>query len=114
MADNSVSISSAVAETIVGAQTKFKGSVNTDKPIRIDGVFEGEILSTSNVLISECGFFNGTITCVDLQLTGRAEGTVVCSNLLEFAETGSFKGDITTKDIVIVRGSKIEGTCKVG
>lgn len=114
MADNSVSINSLVIETVVGAQTKFTGSVNTDKPLRIDGSFEGEIQSTSLVFITESGYLNGTVSCAEMQLVGKAEGTVTCSGLMEFAPTGQFKGDLSTKDIVIVKGSKLEGNCKVG
>lgn len=114
MADNSVSINSLVIETVVGAQTKFKGSVNTDKPLRIDGAFEGEIQSTSLVYVTECGYLNGTVNCAEFQLVGRAEGTITCTELMEFAPTGQFKGDVTTKDIIIVKGSRLEGNCKIG
>jgi len=114
MADNSVSINSQVIETVVGAQTKFKGSINTDKPIRIDGVFEGEIQSTSLVYVTECGYLNGKVSCAEMQLVGRAEGTIDCTELLEFAESGQFKGDASAKDIIIVKGSKLEGNCKIG
>jgi len=112
--NNSVSINSLVIETVVGAQTKFKGSVNTDKPIRIDGIFEGEIVSSNLVFVSECGYLNGNVSCADMKLVGKTEGKINVSNLLEFAPTGQFKGDVVTKDIILVKGAKIEGTCKVG
>ena len=114
MAENNVSINSLVIETVVGAQTKFKGSISTDKPIRIDGAFEGEINSTSLVYVSECGYLNGRVNCAEFQLVGRAEGTVTCTELMEFAASGKFKGDVVTKDIIIVKGSVLEGNCKVG
>ena len=53
--DQTVSISSETIETVIGSQTRFKGNVKTDKPIRIDGIFEGDIDSTNLVLISESG-----------------------------------------------------------
>ena len=58
---DSVSIDSEIIETIIGLNTKFKGSVKTDKIIRIDGEFEGDITSTAKVIISETGKFNGEI-----------------------------------------------------
>ena len=113
--NDTVSISTtAVVETVVGAQTKFKGTVNTDKPIRIDGVFEGEIISTDDVFISECGFLNGTVSCKNFHLVGKAEGKITCSELMEFTPIGVFKGDIETKDLIVVKGSKFEGNCKIG
>ena len=111
---DNVSISTAVVETVVGAQTKFKGTVNTDKPIRIDGDYEGEIISTDDILVSEGGHLNGTVSCKYFHLIGKAEGKITCSDLMEFTPTGEFKGDIETKDIIIVKGSKLEGTVKIG
>lgn len=111
---DNVSISTAVSETVVGAQTKFKGTVNTDKPIRIDGQYEGDIISTDEVLVSENGYFNGTVSCRYFHLVGKAEGKITCSELMEFTPTGVFKGDVNAKDVIIVKGSKIEGTVKIG
>jgi cytoskeletal protein CcmA (bactofilin family) len=112
--EENVSISSKVVETIIGAQTKFKGSVTTDKPIRIDGVFEGDITSTDVVYVSECGSFKGNVSCRELQMVGKGEGKAVCEDFFEFASTGSFKGELIAKNLVMGRGSVLEGTCKIG
>ena len=115
MADNSnmVSLSSEVIETVIGAQTKFKGNVRTEKPIRIDGYFEGDIDSTNLVVISECGTVKGNIKCSELQLKGTGEGTAQCSSLMQFAETGRFAGDITVRSLITVAGSVFNGRCKM-
>ncbi len=111
---DNVNISTAVDETVVGAQTKFKGTVTTDKPIRIEGDYEGEIISTAEILVCEGGHLNGTVSCRYFHLIGRAEGRITCSELMEFTPTGEFNGDIKTKDIIVVKGSKLEGTVKIG
>ncbi len=96
-------------ETVIGAQTKFKGTVTTDKPIKIDGYFEGTIDTTSTVNISETGEVNGTIKCHDFNLIGRGKGNVICTNLTQIAPGGYFEGDITTADLITVKGSVING-----
>ena len=106
---SSVSINSQIAETVIGVQTKFKGSVSTDKPIRIDGYFEGNIDTTSSVIISETGDFNGTIKCADFNLIGKGKGNAICTNLCQIAPGGYFEGDITTADLITVKGSVING-----
>ena len=111
--NNTVSISSQTIETVIGSQTKFKGNVRTDKPLRIDGYFEGDIDSTNLVIISECGVFKGSINCGELQLVGNGEGKVNCSGLLQFAATGKFLGDVVTKSLITVPGSIPHGTCKM-
>ncbi len=110
---NSVSLDSETIETVIGSKTRFKGSVATDKPIRIDGVFEGDIDSTALVVINESGSFNGQMKCRELQLKGRAEGTVVCAELLQLANTGSFHGDAETKDAIIIVGSDFDGQLRM-
>ena len=108
-----VSISSETIETVIGSQTKFKGNVRTDKPLRIDGYFEGEIDSSNLVIISECGVFKGTLKCGELQLVGNGEGKLDCSGLVQFAQTGKFIGDVVTRSLITVPGSILHGTCKM-
>ena len=109
----SVSINSAVIETVIGAQTRFTGNVNTTKPIRIDGQYEGEIQSTDTVIITETGSFKGNITCASLILSGTGEGTASCSELLDIKSGASFKGDVTTRNIVTYPGSMLDGNCRM-
>ena len=111
--DQTVSITSETIETVIGAQTRFKGNVKTEKPIRIDGYFEGDIDSTALIIISACGTFKGSIKCRELQLVGSGEGTVVCAELLQFADTGRFIGDVTTRNLITVPGSILHGSCKM-
>ena len=105
----STSVDSVIVETAIGVDTVFKGSINTNKPIRIDGHYEGEINSDNLIIITETGFFSGDMKCRELQLQGKGEGTVVCTELMQLSNTGAFRGNIATKDIILVRGSQIDG-----
>ncbi len=111
--NNTVSISSETIETVIGSQTRFKGNVRTDKPLRIDGYFEGDIDSSNLVIISECGVFKGTLNCGELQLMGSGEGKANCSSLMQFAATGKFVGDVVTRSLITVPGSLLHGSCKM-
>ena len=114
MANNEgVSISSDVIETVIGPKTKFNGSVTTDKPIKISGVYEGEINSTNLVVIEECGSFNGTLKCAKLDLAGKAEGKIECTEMFKFELSGRFKGDAITTNLDICPGSDFDGTLKI-
>lgn len=108
------SVNSLIIETIIGADTVFKGNISTAKPIRIDGVYEGEIVSEDIIIITETGKFNGTLKCRELQIAGCGEGSATCTELMEFAPTGKFKGDITTKNIVTCKETVIDGTLTMG
>ena len=103
------SVDSVIVETTIGADTVFKGSITTSKPIRIDGHYEGELYSDNLIIITESGFFNGDMKCRELQLQGKGEGTVICTGLMQLSSTGSFNGKISTKDIILVEGSQLDG-----
>ncbi len=105
----STSVDSVIIETAIGVDTVFKGSITTNKPIRIDGHYEGDITSDNLIIITETGFFSGDMKCHELQIQGKGEGSVMCTSLMQFSETGSFKGNIATKDIILVKGSQIDG-----
>ncbi|HPX71008.1 MAG TPA: polymer-forming cytoskeletal protein [Bacillota bacterium] len=111
--DEHVSISSDVAVTLIGANTRFKGSINTHTPIHIDGYFEGEIESDNIVEVSEQGSFKAVIKCRKLLLKGSGSGELRCSELMEFTETGVFTGDLHTADLIIVEGALMDGSCSM-
>ena len=107
-------LSSIPSETIISAQTKFIGSINTDKPLVIDGSFEGEIKSTSSVCVNATGVVKAKIECQSMQLFGKGDGSIVCQDVLEFGASGEFVGDVVTKSIVMAAGAKLDGNCKIG
>lgn len=109
----SVSISSRIAETVIGSQTKFKGTVKTEKPIRIDGYFEGEIETTDVVFVSEEGEINGTVVCREMQLLGKGSGKLTCTELFRVTASGSFEGDVVAADLETVKGSVIKGNLQI-
>ena len=111
--EKGITISSMVAETVIGAETTYKGSVSTSKAIRIDGHFEGEILSGGTVIIGESGQFIGTVECTSLYMSGRLEGTVTVSERLECTESGRIKGDLTVRELILAEGAIFDGTCNM-
>lgn len=112
--EETVTIVSAPAETVISAGTTFKGTIDTDKPVTVEGMFEGEIKSTGIVTVSEGGAIKATVECERLLMHGTGEGSINCTGLVEFGTTGSFVGDVTTRDIVMGAGAKLEGQCKIG
>ena len=111
--DRGITVSSTVAETIIGAETKYKGTVTTSKAIRVDGSFEGEIKSGGVVIVGETGQFKGTMECATLFTSGQIEGTVTVQGRLECTGTGRIKGDLTVKDLILAEGAVFDGTCNM-
>lgn len=106
-----ITVSSTVAETIIGSETKYKGTVTTSKTIRIDGLFEGEIKSGGDVILGETGVFKGTINCKTLFNSGSIEGTFIVEEKLECTSIGIVKGELTVRELVLPKGAIFDGTC---
>ncbi len=109
----STSISTETIETVISAKTCFKGNVKTENPIRIDGVYEGEIESTSLIIVTGTGSISGKVSCREMQLHGKGKGTLFCSQVLDIKAGAVYEGDVVTKNLVTVEGSVIDGTCSM-
>jgi cytoskeletal protein CcmA (bactofilin family) len=108
-----ITVSSNVAETIIGPETKYKGTVTTSKTIRIDGLFEGEIKSGGDVIVGETGILKGKLICKTLFNSGLVDGTLTIEDKLECTSIGIVKGDITIKELVLAKGAIFDGTCNM-
>jgi cytoskeletal protein CcmA (bactofilin family) len=100
--DKGITVSSTVAETIIGSETRYKGTVTTSKAIRVDGSFEGET-----------GQFKGTVECLTLFTSGQIEGTITVQGRLECTGTGWIKGDLTVRELILAEGAVFDGTCNM-
>ena len=108
-----ISISSKGSDTVIGAQTYFKGTVKTDKPIRIDGTFEGEIDTTDDVVISKGAKFDGVLKCRVLNVFGSCNGTLDCQDLCDVKTEAILSGELTTSNLLSVRGSIVKAKVTV-
>ena len=99
--------------TIIAARTKFKGELNIECHIHIDGEFEGNINSKNTILIGKSGIVKGDIVaqrvivsggfsgsvdseCVEIMPNGKIEGTIIC-NELYIEKKGIFIGESKIK-----------------
>ncbi|NCB42288.1 MAG: polymer-forming cytoskeletal protein [Clostridia bacterium] len=108
-----ITVSSNVAETIIGPETKYKGTVTTSKTIRVDGLFEGEIKSGGDVIIGETGVFKGTLLCKTLFNSGLVDGVLTVEDKLECTSIGIVNGEINVKELVLAKGAIFDGKCNM-
>ena len=96
--------------TVIGASTKFVGKTKLGQDIRIDGIFEGEIISTADITVGETGFLNGTASCKNLTIYGKGEGEATCSELFTLVPNSNFKGIVASKNLSITEHAVFDGT----
>lgn len=91
-------------DTLIGNSTSIEGNLTSEKDIRIDGIFKGNINSQSKVIIGERASVIGDIYAYNIIIYGVVEGNIKGEGLLEIMESGVLRGDIEVKRMAIREG----------
>lgn len=102
-----VPVSSKI-ETIVGPNAYFRGEIQSDGGVRIDGIFEGVVDITGNLVIGESAKVIADITANNISISGAIKGNIA-GNRVEVLETGRVWGDLTINSLLLNEGAYLRG-----
>jgi cytoskeletal protein CcmA (bactofilin family) len=94
--------------TVIGAESRVHGELNSKGTIRIDGVLEGSI-QADWVIVGESGAIQGEVAARGTTVAGQVEGTIRAGELVEVTPKGRVHGEITTSKLSIAEGGVFEG-----
>jgi cytoskeletal protein CcmA (bactofilin family) len=97
----------------LGKGTDFEGKIRFEGMFRIDGKYQGEILSGEVLVIGDTGDVNAQINVNSLIVNGKVSGNITASNRIEIAPSGEIRGDIETSSLVVREGAVFQGNCKM-
>lgn len=100
--------------TFLGKGVDFKGVLNFDGTIRIDGRVEGEVHTTGTLIIGEQAVIKGILSASTLMTSGKVNGTVTATTKIQILKPGVLIGDIRTPGISIEDGAHFHGMCDMG
>lgn len=100
--------------TFLARGVEFKGVLNFDGTVRVDGRLEGEIHTTGMVIVGESAVINGIISAGVLTNSGKINGTVTATERVQILKQGVLIGDIRTPAITIADGAHFHGMCDMG
>ena len=95
----------------MGKDTVFNGSLNYDGTVRIDGKFEGKVITEDTLIIGESGHLMAEIHAGTVICMGRVEGTIVAAKKVEIHSTSKVLGNIKSPAIDIELGGILDGNC---
>ncbi len=95
-------------ESVIGPKTHIKGEIQGDGGLRIEGVVEGTISLTGNLIITETAKVFAEIKANNISISGAVVGNI-SANRVEILETGRLWGDVMTKHLVTAEGSYFDG-----
>lgn len=103
-----ISTVSKPVETIVGPNTHIKGEIQGDGGLRIEGIVEGNIETTGNLVISESAKVLAEVKAKNVSIAGAVRGNIT-ANRVEILDTGRVWGDLTIKSLLINEGAYLRG-----
>lgn len=95
-------------ETIIGPNAYIRGDIQSDGGVRIDGVLEGSIDITGNLIVGEGAKIVADIKANNVSISGAIKGDVN-GNMVEILETGRVWGDLTINSLLLNEGAYLRG-----
>lgn len=96
----------------ISAGTVIKGEIISPNDIRIDGLFEGKVISKSRVVIGESANVKGDIICENIDLWGKVEGNLYVKDTLALKEGSNITGNLHIRRLHVELGAVFNGSCK--
>ncbi len=100
--------SSSAIESTIGPNTHIKGDVQGDGGLRVDGIVEGTIELTGNLVVTESAKIRAEIKANNISISGAVQGPVTATRI-EILDTGRVWGDLTVKSLLVNEGAYFRG-----
>ena len=95
-------------ESLIGANSNFKGDINTKGTLRVDGTMEGNV-NADWVILGEKACMKGDVTARGIIVGGRVDGNLRAKEIVEIKSKGQVSGDISTNKLTIIEGGMFDG-----
>ena len=106
-----------MAENIITNLTpdvEIKGSIKFDKVMRVDGKFEGEMVTNEGELIvGMTGIVKANAKVKNASIEGKLDGNIVAAEKVELKHKAQLLGDLQARTLVIEEGVVFVGQCNV-
>ncbi len=103
----------ASGQNIIAQGTKIVGDFNSKGDFRIDGIVEGNIVTSGKVVVGKAGFVNGTLQGTDAYFEGKFAGTLTLSGTLTLKASANIEGEVVAGKLAVEPGANFNVTCKM-
>ncbi len=97
----------------ISSGTYFKGEIISPNDLRIDGKFDGSIISEGKVVVGEGAEVNAKIVCVNADVWGKTKGSFTVKDIMAIKSDCSVEGELKVRKLIVELGAAFNGTCKM-
>jgi len=94
--------------------SSFKGELEFEDTMRIDGKFNGRIRSKNELIVGESAHIEGEIHVGRIAISGTVLGKITADQRVEIHRNGKVYSDIDTPALIIEEGAIFQGNCVMG
>jgi len=100
-------------KTTLGNETSFTGTIRFKDSLKIDGKFDGEIISKGFLYIEKGAVVKANIQVGSIIIGGIVKGDIEATEKLEMLTTGQAFGNSKTAKLKIADGVVFDGKCEM-
>jgi len=100
--------------TFLGSEVDIRGKAQFEGTVRVDGRFEGEIITDDTVIVGEHAIVKGTIRAGTIISGGRIEATIMATNKVQLLKSSVLIGDVHSPSFSMEEGVYFQGRCDMG
>lgn len=113
MAKKQLSSENVNVQTVFEEGTYFSGILEFEKPLLINGYFEGEIRSRGTLIVGDKGKIRANIKAGTVIIGGEVIGNIEAYEKIEMLNSGKIIGNIRTSKLYIAEGVIFDGNCEM-
>lgn len=95
------------------AGSHMQGELRFDDTFRIDGRFNGKVVSEGDLVVGVGGEVEGEVWVGRVFVSGTVRGGIHATRRLEIAANGRVYADLETPSLVVEDGAFLEGACSM-
>jgi len=98
---------------LLGRGSEFEGKLTFEGTVRIDGKFNGTILTDDTLVVGEGAKVSAEVTCGTIIVHGEVVGNIRARSAVELHQPARVRGNIETPSLMVDRGVVFEGQAKM-
>lgn len=100
-------------ETVIGEGLTMRGELKFRRFLRIDGEFEGELVSEGKLVVGPTGVVRSNVELREAIIEGCVEGNITVRDRLELRGDAKIYGDVTARLLSVDEGVTLIGQVRV-